>query len=221
MENAFAMTVYDKYADKKKEMDKEIGFSIPDNLSRMEFKSHPEVIKKLKKEMGDFYDDDLYRSWLNLGKSEKDMLIIMKNHSDAIGLAFSKNFVNQDLMSNDVTSIVKAMIVPPIALILSLSFAFINIFILIKSISKKIMIGRIKNAKMYSNVLVTVLVFCLFILPASLSNKYVESEAYKKVYDKMSDHNIIMAVSVDWIMKLEPFVYKSGSKFIEGEEMIK
>lgn len=216
MRNAFAMTVYREYAKKVKENEIKTGMSVPEGLSMDEFKKHPAVIAQLKKSMGSFYVNGLYPNWIDRDEAEKEILV--KNNAVEIGNAFAKEFLNQDMKSQEVTSIVKAMIVPPIALILSLSFAFINLFILIKSYTNKVMVGRVKNAKLYSTIFVCILISALFILPAALSNKYTESSAYQKVYDKMNGFNIVMAVSVDWIMKLEPFVYNFGSQFVDVKE---
>lgn len=216
MQRGFAVSVYNQYAESKRKTERETGLVLPEYLTMEQFKSHPQVLAKLKKEMGEYYIEGLYSQWQN--RSDDDTKILVKNNAVAIGKAVSSSFLKQDLTSPEVTSIVKAMIVPPIALILSLSFGFINIFILIKSISNKIMVGRVKNAKRYSNLLVVSLVALMFIMPASLSNKYTESVAYEKVYSKMESYNNGMAVSVDWIMKLEPFVYGFGSQFIDSNK---
>lgn len=209
-------SVYDQYAKANVEMKAKYGFVIPDNLSsREEFYALPGVQKMLKEKLGNLYFPNNYGDTALRGLDKETDNIIVKNNAETIGAGLAKEFLKKDLNSPEVTSIVKAMIVPPIALILSLLFAFINLFILVKSIAEKLMIHRVKKPKMYSNVVVAVLVGLLISFPMVLGNKYTESESYQKVYANMDAYNPLMAHCVDWIMKFEPFVYGYGETFIK------
>lgn len=214
---AFARYVYNQYEKGREQFKKEHGFDLPDGLNdRYDFFMYPTIKNKAKEAMGAYYVDEIYRHYANFFKGGT-IDIVIRNNADNVANAVAQDFVKKDLMSADVTSVVKAMIVPPIALFLSLFFAFINIFILIKSITKKVLENRMKpeNVKRYSNVVVGVLVLALFLFPATLTNTYTESPAYQKVYSNMKENGTLVAMSVNWIMKLEPFVYESGSTFIK------
>lgn len=214
---AFARYVYNQYEEGKAKFKKEHGYVLPEGLEdRYDFYMNPIVQNKAKEAMGAYYVDEIYRHYANFFKGGT-VDIVIRNNADKVANAVAQDFVKKDLMSNDVTSVVKAMIVPPIALFLSLFFAFINIFILIKSVIKKVLENRMKpeSVKRYSNVIVGILVLALFLFPATLTNKYTESLAYQKVYSNMKENGTLVAMSVNWIMKLEPFVYESGSTFIQ------
>lgn len=214
---AFARYVYNQYEKGREQFKKEYGFVLPDGLTdRYDFFMYPAIKNKAKEAMGAYYVDEIYRHYANFFQGGT-VDIVIRNNADNVANAVAQDFVKKDLMSADVTSVVKAMIVPPIALFLSLFFAFINIFILVKSVTKKVLESRMnpENVKRYSNIVVGVLVLALFLLPATLTNKYTESPAYQKVYSNMKENGTIVAMSVNWIMKLEPFVYESGSTFIK------
>lgn len=216
VKNAFARYVYNKYEEGKAQFKKENGFILPEGLDdRYDFFMHPTVVNKAKEAMGAYYVEEIYRHYASFFAGG-DTSVLIRNNADKVANAVAQDFVKQDLMSEQVTSVVKAMIVPPIALFLSLLFAFINIFILIKSIIKKVLEHRMdpENVRRYSNVIVGVLIAALFMFPATLTNTYTESPAYQKVYTNMKENGTLVAMSVNWIMKLEPYVYESGSTFI-------
>lgn len=217
LKNAFARYVYNRYEEGRLQFKQEHGYSLPDGLKdKYDFYMYPEIKKQTKEAMGAYFIEEIYTQYAT--NFQGGMIdVVIRNNADKIANAVAQDFIKKDLMSDDVTSIVKAMIVPPIALFLSLLFAFINIFILIKSVIKKVLENRVKpeSVRLYSNVIVGVLVAALFLFPATLTNKYTESVAYQKVYSNMQENGSIVAMSVNWIMKLEPFVYESGSTFIE------
>lgn len=211
---AFARYVYNQYEDGKVKFKQQNGYSLPDGIAnKYDFYMNSTVKNKAKEAMGAYFVDEIYAHYANDFKGGM-IDVVIRNNADKIAAAVAKDFIKKDLMSADVTSIVKAMIVPPIALFLSLLFAFINIFILIKSVLQKVMSNTSVHAKKYSNIIVGILIVALFMFPATLANKYTEAPAYQKVYSNMQENGAIVAMAVDWIMKLEPFVYESGSTFI-------
>jgi len=208
-------TVSDKYDSGNTAMKTKYGFTLPSNIeSKDEFYANPNVKKMLREKLGNLYFDNVYGQYALRGMNDDDNTII-KNHSEEIGRGLAKEFLKKDLSSDEGSSLVKAMIVPPIALLLSLLFAFINFFILIKAVSEKFMYGRVSKPSRYSNIVVAVLILLLILLPTVLGNKYTESDSYQKVYKNMEEYNSVMAHGVNWIMKFEPFVYNYGETFIK------
>lgn len=200
--------IYNETISKK---EKEFGIKFPQGLTHShQFLNHPEGQKLLEKELGPIYAPVKFEYSSFIYKNNEDLEKI-RNNAGIIGPKLGKEFLNKDINSSESISMVKAMIVPPIALLLSLLFAFINLFILIKTLIDKI----IKDKKLISNGIVLALVILLFSLPMLLSNKYTESVSYKKVFVHVQNYNVVLAGGVHWIMKFEPFVYGYGSLFIK------
>lgn len=185
--------------------------SIPMGIkSKMEFRNHTEVKKLFKDELGALYIDiNFEEDSFNGTNIEKDINVI-KNNAGIIGSAIAKEFINKDLMSEEGASVVKAMIIPPLALLFSLFFAFVNFIILVKTILNR----NIKSKKVVNTVVISLVSFML-IIPLLLNNKYTESDSYKKVIVNVEDYNYVLSSGVNWIMKMEPFVYSYGKVFIE------
>lgn len=202
----------EKYEKLNSSYAEETGVNMPvGDLTKEEFLNHPEIQKALKKELGPLYVKMDFKEYSFTDNIVEEDVVLIKNNAEIIGSQIAKEFLNNNLDSEDSVSIVKAMIVPPIALFLSLIFAFINFFILIKSILDK----NIKDNKKLTNGIVLGLVFMLLSFPMVLNNKYTESDSYLKVFKNMEDYNFVVAKSVHWVMKFEPFVYSYGEIFIK------
>lgn len=179
------------------------GVSIPAGIKdKNVFFNQSGVQESLRNNMGVFYVEGIKP---DMSKTQFEKQVAAK-----ISVNIAEQFLNKDLDSVEGQQVVKAMIIPPIALILSLLFGFINAVILIKTV-----ISKIVKANFISNIIAIMSIGILLAVPAVLNNKYTESESYVKVYNNMKEYNIVMAESVNWIMKLEPFVYSYGETFIK------
>lgn len=189
-----------------KETTEKYGVQIPVGITNRDiFYSQASVQKILKDKLGVMYVDGIKP---DMNKEQFKTIAVT-----SIAKNVATEFLNKDLNSVEGKKIVKAMIVPPIALFLSLFFGFVNAVILIKTIISKVL--KVKNVNMVSNIIAIAFIAILITIPAMLSNKYTESDSYVKVYGNMKEYNVFMAESVNWIMKLEPFVYSYGETFIK------
>lgn len=209
--NALIYSVADQYNNEYENKIKSNNYpKVPLGImEKNKFYKHPEIVLLLKKSLGAFYFEA--DSFGNYGFRTRTTLFEDKNliiqNSSKISKALTKEHINKNINSEEVHNIVKAMIVPPIALILSIFFAFINLFLLIKGISFKIFSKFNKYPKLYSNIIMYLLVSILLTMPLILNNSYTEKEAYQKVYKNMSDNNKLLAFSANWILRFEPFIY--------------
>lgn len=193
-------------------VEKETGFKIPAGLnSRVEFINNKEVQKILKSKLGSLYVEmNLNEHSFNDNDVNADLELIKKN-AKKIGEKMAHDFLNSDLSTAKGASIVKAMIVPPIALFLSLFFALINTAILLSGLINRYTKFNKDNSKsFYSNLIVLFAFIGLASLTIFVDNEYTQSESYVKVLKNLEDSNIVLAKSVDWIMKAEPLFYKYG-----------
>lgn len=180
--------------------------------NEIDFINNSEVKKILKAELGPLYVPIKYPDYW----SDKEMSQILIDNSGTIGVNMANEFLNKDSNPEESKAIVKAMIIPPIALFLSLLFAFINLAILIKAI-----IESLTQEKSFAgNVAVFFLILSLLLMPALLTNKYTESDSYAKVIRPVKEHSIIIAAAVTWVMKFEPFIYKYGSPYINEKNIL-
>lgn len=201
--NTIKENVYNKYKE---------GFgSLPTGIkSKKEFRDNSEVRRLFKAATNNLYmdmniDEDSFKG-MNLAADIK----LIEDNTSEIAKSLADNFLKKDLMSVAGASIVKAMIIPPLALLLSLFFAFINLIILVKTILDK----NIKSKKT-NNFIVLALVSFILVFPLLLNNKYTESSSYKTVFVNIENNSYVLSKGVDWIMKMEPFVYGYGKVFIE------
>lgn len=173
------------------------------------FYKHPEMISFLKRNLGSLYFESpaLNKYSFRSNERRREDKILINNNSANIGKSIAKEHISKNLNSEEIHSIIKGMIVPPIALILSIFFAFINFILLIKELSFKIFTKFNKSPKMYSNIIMYYFVFLLLTLPLIISNSYTEKDSYKRVYSTMEDNSKIIAFCSDWILRFEPFVY--------------
>lgn len=182
--------------------------------SRIDFYNHIEVINFLKNKQGDFYipfknmGGDIFR--LNNGTDRNHNIIIA--NSEKIAKALTKKNISADLKSEAVIDVIKSIIVPPIALILSIFFAFMNLFLVIKNIFSSIFKFFGDNYNIKSLILMYSLVFILLLFPVVLNNSFTETKSYKNLYSNMKEYSFFIAFSANWILKFEPFVYKYGEK---------
>lgn len=176
------------------------------------FLNHPEVKKILKAELGPLYVPIKYTDYW----PDKEMSQIFIDNSGAIGANMAKDYVNKGTDPEESKAIVKAMIIPPIALFLSLLFAFINLAILVKTIID----SWTQKKRFGGNVAVLSLILSLLLLPTLLTNRYTESDSYAKVIRPVKEHSVIIAAAVTWVMKFEPFVYKYGSPYVNEKNIL-
>lgn len=177
-----------------------------------DFVNHPEVKKILKVELGPLYVPIKYSDYW----SSEEMSKILIDNSGVIGANMAKNFVKKGDDPEESKAIVKAMIIPPVALFLSLFFAFTNLAILIKTT-----IGIFTQNKYFSGYVVVLPLFLsLLLLPTLLTNKYTESDSYSRMIRPVKEHSIIIAAAVTWVMKFEPFVYGYGSPYVNEKNIL-
>lgn len=213
--NAVVHSVNKEFAEINNRTKDEIGFVVPLGYNyRTHFYNDPAIKKLLKDTLGPLYFDGYFGA-----KAFRDLDIqadrkMLRDNAKIISLQLTHNFSNRDLNSAESISIVKAMIIPPIALIFSIFFAFLNLFILIKTIAMKVMKNKAKSNKI-SNYIVYGLLFILLVFPSVLNNKYTESKSYQTVYNTMKEYNPIMAFGANWILKFEPFIYGYGKAFLD------
>lgn len=212
--NAITGTIIDAY---QKEYDQKVAESghdlnIPFGVKdRTAFYNHPKIVNFLKKEQGDFYiplrnmGDRMFR--FNYLESQQ----VIVDNAEKIAKAITKEHINIDLKSDEVISIVKSMIIPPIALILSLFFGFMNLFLILKMLSSKIFSYFTRHNNKLSLVFMYSCVSMLLFLPLVLNNSYTNTVSYQTIYKNMSDDNYFIAFSANWILKFEPFVYDNGN----------
>lgn len=177
-----------------------------------DFLNHPEVKKILKAELGPLYVPIKYPDYW----SDKEMSRMLIDNSGAIAANMAKDFVSKGTDPEESKAIVMAMIIPPTALFLSLLFAFINLAILVKTIIDSWTQGK----SFAGNAAVLCLILSLLLLPTLLTNKYTESDSYKKVIRPVKEHSVIIAAAVTWVMRFEPFVYKYGSPYVNEKNIL-
>lgn len=212
--NAVVHSVNKEFAEINNRTKDEIGFVVPLGYNyRVHFYKDPAIIKLLSDTLGPLYFDGNFGSKAFRGLDIQGDRKMLQDNANIISLKLAHNFSHRDLNSAESISIVKAMIIPPIALIFSIFFAFLNLFILIKTIAMKVMKNKNKSNKI-SNYIVYGLLFILLVFPAVLNNKYTESKSYQTLYKTMKEYNPIMAFSANWILKFEPFIYGYGKAFL-------
>lgn len=181
------------------QINKKYNVSIPTGIKDEKvFFAQPGVQKILKDKMGSLYVEGM-RPDLSKSAFKSDVV-------PGIIKGMAKDFVSSNLDTKEGKDIVKAMIVPPIAIFLSLFFGIINVIILIKSL-----LSRTRAFKKYSNIIAITFVVIMLSIPAMLKNQYTESDSYTRVYNSMKDYNLVMAEGVNWIMKTAPFIYSYGN----------
>lgn len=205
--SAFRNTMKKNVSDKYKSSFGSVPMGIK---SKNEFRNNPTVKAEFKTAFDGLYVGMVFNEDSFNGMNLEEDINVIKNNADNIAMALAKEFAKKDLMSDEGASIVKAMIIPPLALLFSLFFGFINFIILVKTILNK----NIKNKKV-NNFIILGLVSFILVFPLLLNNKYTESSSYKKVLVHVENKSAALSLGVDWIMKLEPFVYSYGSIFIE------
>lgn len=200
----------------------EFGIDIPLGIDyREEFYQHPQIVSLFKKTLGPFYFNDKELggyAFRDLDPALDKKLILYNANTIGNALAIDHNKV--DLNSEGVTDIIKAMIVPPIALILSMFFGFMNLFLIVKNISFKIFEKLNKSPKKNANIVMYSLIFSLLMFPLILSNSYTETKAYQGIYKNMSKHSFLIAFSANWILKFEPFVYNYGKLILPNKNKL-
>src|SRR5690606_29234143 len=112
--------------------------------------------ESLRNNMGVFYVEGI--------KPDMSKAQFEKQVASKISVNIAEQFLNKDLDSVEGKQVVKAMIVPPIALILSLLFGFINAVILVKTV-----ISKIVKANFVSNIIAIASIGILLAVPAVLS----------------------------------------------------
>lgn len=177
-----------------------------------DFFNHPEVKKIFKLELGSLYVPIKYSDYW----SDEYMSQIFIDNSGTIGANMAKDFVDKVTDPEESKAIVKAMIIPPIALFLSLLFAFLNFAILVKTIID----SWAQEKSFVGYVAVFFLILSLLILPTLLENKYTESDSYTKVIRPVKEHSVIIAAAVTWVMKFEPFIYKYVSPYVNEKNIL-
>lgn len=178
--------------------------------NEVDFINHPEVRKILKVELGALYVPIKYSDYW----SDEEMEQVLIENSGAIGANMGRDFISKGADPNVSKSIVKAMIIPPIALFLSLLFAIVNFAIFARTIIGGCVHGRAGNFAALC------LIVSLLLLPTLLANKYTESGSYSNVIRPVMEHSILIAVAVTWVMKFEPFVYKYGSPYVNEKNIL-
>ena len=154
----------------------------------------------IKKELGDLYFDDLNE---NISKKEF-MLKFTKKMATSTTEKFLNDYKNTTNYSPEGNLQVKAIIVPPIALFLSLLFTIINSGILIITVTKII----IKNKAIYNKILIFMifLILTLIFSPFFIENSFTKDNNYKTMLTKVKSENFIIGYAVDWTMRTEPIV---------------
>ncbi len=176
----------------------------------VDFINHPEVRKILKVELGALYVPIKYPDvW-----SEEERIQVLIENSGTIGANMGRDFIRKCSDPDTSKAVVKAMIIPPIALFLSLLFVFINLAILARTIVG----GFVQGGG--ANIAALFLIISLLFLPALLTNKYTESGSYAKVIRPVMEHSVLVAAAVTWVMKFEPFVYKYVSPYVNEKNVL-
>lgn len=183
------------------EIKKKMNLNISDNLeSRAQLKKNPEYNERLKNKLGVLYFDGLSEDI-----SEKEFNSgFIKNVTDRTVREFLENYKNSDKYNENGNPQVKAIIVPPIALSLSLFFTLINGGILIVSILKIF----IKNEYLYNKIRIFMifLILTLIVSPILHDNSFSKDDAYNTMLNKLKNENIVLGYCADWTMKTEPMI---------------
>lgn len=182
------------------------GVSLPMNLNKSEFFNNNEVNKLFAKNFGAYY--------YNTSKTQVTKDEFLKSVYPVISSKLANQYSSKDFANEDGINMVKAMIIPPVALLFSLFFGVINLIVLIKSlihIVLKFVVPNFNYKTLVLKVFTFVSVGFIIVIPFVFDNAYTSSESYSKMIGSLDSYNSVLALSVDWLFRFEPFVYNIGS----------
>lgn len=169
--------------------------------TREQFINDPAFNQIIKNKLGESYFDGL-----NLSITKNEFIPkYVKQYSEYATKKFVNKYKKSYEFSQDGNQEVKAIIIPPIALFLSLLFFIINFGILILSIAKKVT----KNINNYKKIriLMIFLILTLISYPIFVNNKMTESKKYQGLIDRLETKNFLIGSIVDWTMRAEPLIF--------------
>lgn len=183
------------------EIKKKMNITISGNIkNKNELMESLEFSEVLKAKLGNAYFDGINE---NMSK-EKFMSYFVKKFATNTTEDFIEKYNKSDEYNENGNLQVKSIIVPPVALSLSLFFTLVNGGILVLSLLKIF----IKNEYLYSKVRIFMifLILTLIISPIFNDNSFSRDDAYQIMIAKLKKENIVLGYCIDWTMKAEPMI---------------
>lgn len=171
--------------------------------TKQQFINDPAFHQIIKNKLGENYFEGLNLSM----KKEEFIPKYIRKYSENATKSFINEYQNSYKYSDNGNQQVKAIIIPPIALFLSLLFTIINFGILILSISKKV----IKNKNSYNKIRIFMifLILSLISYPIFVENNLTTNGKYHSLINTLKKENFLMSVAVDWTMRAEPLIFST------------
>lgn len=174
------------------------NISLPLNLTRKEFLNSTYIVNYVNQEYNKKFD-------LKINQNENKQEFFLNNKNKLLKTEI-KNLQHFDF-KNKGDNIVKAMVVPPFALVLSLIFLLLNFIFLIKNI-----FSRYTNTKI-ATITTLSLFFVIFIMPLF----FTASDAGNALIVKdLINHNLFCGLFYDWITKIETVIHPLGQALLNN-----
>lgn len=160
----------------------------------------PSFLKLIKAKNSDFELNDIEVIRSKKRFNDEYMTSYVKKANES----FLLNYNNSTKFSLDGHKQVKAVIIPPIALFLSLFFSMINLVILIASIYTKL----VKNItiKRKIHMFMIFLIISFISCPFLIDNTMTKEIKYTTLINQLKNQNVLLGFVIDWTMRTEPII---------------
>ena len=213
-----------------KAMQKALGAKMPSMLSYKQFIQHDAVQNKIKKAMGSNYIKNM-----SMEMSEKEFhelvlkpQLIKKVNKEVERLQYeSQEFASGGEREAEGKAMLRSVIVPPIALFISLLMTIITVGkngiafsgLLMRSPGLRKLPASVTVFSKWAFTTATALV--IFVIPFTVSNSFADSKAFKYFLDEYKQVSPVWSYTTEWVMRMEPLIYPIDSKVPLALEQLK
>lgn len=205
--NSFMSSYKDKLLNEASNaLKSKYGFALSMDLDKSAFLSNADVNKIFVKNFGPYY--------FNTNKEQFSESEFLKSVYPVISSKLAADYSSQNFETEQGINMVKAMIIPPVALLFSLFFGIANLIVLIKSVMYlflKFVAPRFSYKNLVLKLFTLVSGTLIIVIPFVFDNAYTASASYSKMIGSLESYNSVVAFCVDWLFRFEPIIYNIGS----------
>ncbi|CAM3837378.1 hypothetical protein [Parendozoicomonas haliclonae] len=204
------------------------GLRIPPNQSWLSFQKNPSIQARIKQEMGDFYVSPTLADWNNVQFKQHVLEVnVQRKTREFIGIlkAQQKEFGDGGSLEHEGKQALRATIIPPISMSLSL---FLVILTVVKLPGKTVALLQVSgvmkkgagNHKLaHAAALKVAPLLIIFVLPVMLwDNKYTdEKSAVNYFLDKVDEESsFLTSHALHWLLTTQPMMQPMGEGVDNG-----
>ena len=200
------------------------GSSMPPNMSWGNFQLAPDIQYKIKQKMGDLYVNPIYADWNNVQFKKNVVDInVQRKTKEYLGVLMAKmdEFSDGGSFESTGKSALRAIIVPPISMSISLLLVLLTV---LKLPFKTVELIKVKTAikgqepaksnKLINAIVSLVLVSAIFIVPMSLgNNEFIKPGSSVNYFFNQMEKNdsAVTSFALKWLLTTQPLVQPIGS----------